>query len=86
MRIDFETLQAIYNVAGSYQINTDPTGCFYIRFGYWKRANTVSIQQVLPEYLVVQEEDHEDEDSGWLFHYVIKHKASLYGKNEGNIY
>jgi len=48
-------------------------------FGYWRRIDMHAIQQVLPEYLVIHEEDHEDDDCGWLYHYVIKHKGNIYG-------
>lgn len=79
MRLEFEVFQAIYNVAGSFQIDSDSAGFFNLRFGYWKRLNMHAIQQVLPEYLVIHEEDHEDDDCGWLYHYVIKHKGNIYG-------
>lgn len=79
MRLDFEVFQAIYNVAGSFQIDTDTKGFFNLRFGYWRRKDPDVISSVLPEYLVVHEEEHEDDECGYLYHYVIKHKGQQYG-------
>jgi len=79
MRLDFEVFQAIYNVAGSFQIDSDSAGFFNLRFGYGKLTDMQAIQQVLPEYLAIHEEEHEDDDCGWLYHYVIKHKGVNYG-------
>jgi len=75
MRIEIETFEAIKRVAGSFQVDSESNGFFTLRFGYWQRKNVDDIQSVLPEYLAVHEEDHHDEDCGYLFHYVIKHKG-----------
>jgi hypothetical protein len=43
-----------------------------LRFGYWRAVPLDSLQKIVGERYTVEEREYEDEDTGWLYHYILK--------------
>jgi|TARA_R110000851_G_scaffold31598_1_gene85363 hypothetical protein len=86
MRIDFRILKNIEEWYGSddFEVGSDVTfdllsddkfvePYITLRFGYWSSVELTELQQLLPHYLkVIENEVDEDEDTGVLYNYIIK--------------
>jgi|TARA_R110002167_G_scaffold72890_1_gene204626 regulatory protein YycI of two-component signal transduction system YycFG len=76
MRIDFRILKNIEEWYGSDDFEVGDVNekeAISIRFGYWSSVELTELQQLLPHYLkVIENEVDEDEDTGVLYNYIIK--------------
>ena len=76
MRIDFRILKNIEEWYGSEDFEVGDVNekeAISIRFGYWSSVEFTELQQLLPHYLkVIENEVDEDEDTGVLYNYIIK--------------
>ena len=76
MRIDFRILKNIEEWYGSEDFEVGDVNekeAISIRFGYWSSVELTELQQLLPHYLkVIENEVDEDEDTGVLYNYIIK--------------
>lgn len=74
MNIDFNILTAIRNELGEFQITKPLYGkdTIALRFGYWRRVSTHTLQQLLETADVeVVEYDIDDDDCGTLYSYHL---------------
>ena len=75
MRIDFRILKNIEEWYGSDDFEVGDVNekeAISIRFGYWSSVELTELQQLLPHYLkVIENEVDEDEDTGVLYNYII---------------
>ena len=76
MRIDYNILKNIEEWYGSDDFEVGDVNekeAISIRFGYWSSVELTELQQLLPHYLkVIENEVDEDEDTGVLYNYIIK--------------
>ncbi len=77
MRIDYKILKKIEKEYGSDNFQVGPStegmfGSIILRFGYWGRVPLDSLQKTIGDRYVVEEIEYDDEDTGWLYHYIIK--------------
>lgn len=77
MRIDYKILKKIEKEHGSDDFQVGPSnegmfGSIMIRFGYWGRVPLDSLQKTVGERYTVEEVEYEDEETGWLYHYILK--------------
>ena len=74
MNIDFNILTAIRTELGEFQITKPLYGkdTIALRFGYWRRVSTHTLQQLLePANVEVVEYDIDDDDCGTLYRYHL---------------
>ena len=76
MRISIETLEKIANDCGSFEIGDGYTyGELTLRFGYWRKVNLETLQNLIPQHLEVKLNlVDEDDDCGELYNYIITRK------------
>jgi hypothetical protein len=77
MRIDYKILKKIEKEYGSDDFQVGPSdegmfGSIVLRFGYWRAVPLDSLQKTVGERYTVEEVEYEDEDTGWLYHYILK--------------
>ena len=77
MRIDYKILKKIEKEYGSDDFQVGPSdegmfGSIMLRFGYWGRVSLDSLQKTIGERYTVEEVEYEDEETGWLYHYILK--------------
>jgi hypothetical protein len=74
MNIDYNILTAIRNELGEFQITKPLYGkeTIALRFGYWRRVSTHTLQHLLePAGVEVYEYDIDDDDCGTLYSYHL---------------
>ena len=73
MRISIETLEKIANDCGSFEIGDGYTyGELTLRFGYWRKVNLETLQNLIPQHLEVKLNlVDEDDECGELYNYII---------------
>ena len=73
MRISIETLEKIANDLGSFEIGDGYTyGELTLRFGYWRKVNLETLQNLIPQHLEVKLNlVDEDDECGELYNYII---------------
>jgi len=73
-KIEFETLEKIYNEIGEYDLGqtSGTENSIYLRFGYWKRVDVNKLQEILGLSINVIEDKDFDDDCGWQYSYKLK--------------
>ena len=77
MRVDYKILKKIEKFYGSDDFQVGPSdegmfGSIVLRFGYWRGVSLDSLQKIVGDRYTVEEIEYDDEDTGWLYHYILK--------------
>ena len=74
MRLSIETLKNIETELGSFDVSQVMGGSndVYLRFGYWRRVDSMKLQSIVGSGIRVVEDDDYDDDCGYLFSYKLK--------------
>ena len=77
MRIDYKILKKIEKEYGSDDFQVGPSdegmfGSIVLRFGYWRAVPLDSLQKTVGDRYTVEEREYEDDETGWLYHYILK--------------